>query len=343
MTDYKSAGVDTEAGERAVQLLKSAIKSTFNKNVIGDFGGFAGLFDISEIKKYKHPILTTSTDGVGTKIKIAQALDIHDTIGIDLVAMVINDLIVTGAKPLFLTDYIAIGKVIPEKVEQIVKGIVKGCVEAECALIGGETAEHPGVMAEEDYDLAAAGVGVVEKDELLSSENVEAGDIIYALPSSGLHSNGFSLVRKIISNSNLEKTPSDFANTLGETLLTPTKIYVKDVLRYRERLKSVAHITGSGIAANVARAIPNHLHAVINRSSWSIPVIYSYLQKQSQSDFFELEKVFNMGLGMVLISNKPLDFTVIGEIQKSNSSSQVNVSPKGGIGGTCELQGSYSV
>jgi phosphoribosylformylglycinamidine cyclo-ligase len=213
MTDYKSAGVDTEAGEKAVELMKADIQKTLNKNVLGDFGGFAGMYDIKEIKNYNHPILTTSTDGVGTKIKIAQQLDIHNTIGIDLVAMVLNDLVVSGSKPVFLTDYIAVGKTIPEKIQQIVQGIAIGCQQADCVLIGGETAEHPGAMNEDDYDLAAAAVGVIEKDEILDRNKIKVNDKIYALASSGVHSNGFSLVRKIIKDQDLNQTPQNFTQT----------------------------------------------------------------------------------------------------------------------------------
>lgn len=342
MTDYKSAGVDTEAGEKAVQLMKDSIKRTFNKNVLGNFGGFAGLYDFSEIKNYKHPILTTSTDGVGTKIKIAQSLDIHNTIGIDLVAMVLNDLVVTGSKPLFLTDYIATGKVIPEKIQAIIEGIAKGCEEASCALIGGETAEHPGVMDENDYDLAAAGVGVVEKDELLTSEKVISGDLIYAIPSSGLHSNGFSLVRKIIQDKDLNQTPQDFTQSLGETLLTPTFIYVKEVLRLKNKLHAVSNITGGGIAANIARVIPQHLHAEINREQMHLPIIFKYLQHEGNLEIFEMEKTFNIGVGAALITSEDLPLTVIGTIKKRDENTISDSAPKGGTGGSCSLVGTYN-
>lgn len=341
MTDYKSAGVDTEAGEKAVQLMKASIKKTFNKNVLGDFGGFAGLYDISEIKNYKHPIITTSTDGVGTKIKIAQSLDIHNTIGIDLVAMVLNDLVVTGSKPLFLTDYIATGKVIPEKIQAIVEGIAKGCKEADCSLIGGETAEHPGVMDKHDYDLAAAGVGVVEKEELLTSKKVKAGDSIYVSPSSGLHSNGFSLVRKIIKDENLNQTPQNFTQTLGETLLTPTRIYVKEILNLKHKLHVVSHITGGGIAANVARVLPENLHAELNRESWQVPEIFNYLKHQGNLEIQQMEKIFNMGVGVVLITDQELPLQVIGEVKTTNETTKSDSEPKGGSGGSCSLAGRY--
>jgi len=341
MTDYKSAGVDTEAGEKAVQLMKASIKKTFNKNVLGDFGGFAGLYDIFEIKNYKHPILTSSTDGVGTKIKIAQSLDIHNTIGIDLVAMVLNDLVVTGSKPVFLTDYIAIGKIIPEKIQAIVEGIAKGCEEAECALIGGETAEHPGVMEGNDYDLAAAGVGVVEKEELLNSEKVKPGDFIYALPSSGLHSNGYSLVRKIIQNKKLSQSPQNFTKSLGETLLTPTNIYVKQILELKNKLHAVSNITGGGIAANIARVIPQHLHAEINREQIQLQEIFKYLQHEGNLETLEMEKTFNMGLGAALITDQDLPLHVVGTIKTKEANTASDSAPKGGSGGSCSLMGIY--
>jgi len=341
MTDYKSAGVDTEAGEKAVELMKADIQKTFNKNVLGDFGGFAGMYDIKKIKNYIHPVLTTSTDGVGTKIKIAQQLDIHNTIGIDLVAMVLNDLVVTGSKPLFMTDYIAVGKVIPEKIQQIVEGITNGCKQADCALIGGETAEHPGVMSEDDYDLAAAAVGVVEKSEILDKDKIKISDKIYALSSSGVHSNGFSLVRRIIKDKDLNQTPQNFTQTLGETLLTPTKIYVKEILNLKNKLHAVAHVTGGGIAANIARVIPEHLHAEINRDQILKPEIFNYLQSQGNLETTEMEKTFNMGLGAVLITDQELDLPLIGEIKERTNQTTTDAKPKGGLGGSCSLTGNY--
>jgi phosphoribosylformylglycinamidine cyclo-ligase len=341
MTDYKSAGVDTEAGEKAVELIKADIQKTLNKNVLGDFGGFAGMYDIKEIKNYNHPILTTSTDGVGTKIKIAQALDIHNTIGIDLVAMVLNDLVVSGSKPLFLTDYIAVGKTIPEKIQQIVQGIAVGCQQADCALIGGETAEHPGVMHEEDYDLAAAAVGIIEKDEILDKNKIRVNDKIYALASSGVHSNGFSLVRKLIKNQDLNQTPQNFTQPLGETLLTPTKIYVKEILSLKNKLHAVAHITGGGIAANISRVLPEHLHAEINREQIQKPEIFNYFQNIGNLETLEMEKTFNMGLGAVLITDQDLDLPVIGEIKERTNETSSDAKPKGGTGGSCSLISNY--
>ena len=337
MTDYKSAGVDTEAGEKAVELMKADIQKTLNKNVLGDFGGFAGMYDIKEIKNFNHPILTTSTDGVGTKIKIAQQLEIHNTIGIDLVAMVLNDLVVSGSKPLFLTDYIAVGKIIPEKIQQIVQGIADGCQQADCALIGGETAEHPGVMHEDDYDLAAAGVGIVEKEEILDKSKVKIGDKIYSLASSGVHSNGFSLIRKIVKDKDLDHVPENFTKSLGETLLTPTKIYVKDILNLKDKLHAVAHITGGGIAANIARVLPKNLHAEIYRELIIRPEIFSYLQIQGNIETLEMEKTLNMGLGAALITNQDLDLPIIGQIKERVNPTVSNVKPKGGMGGTCSI------
>lgn len=251
-TTYATAGVDVEAGDRAVELMKSAVAATHNEHVFGQVGGFAGMFDVSFLKDYTRPLLATSTDGVGTKVAIAQALDIHHTIGYDLVGMVVDDIVVSGAKPLFMTDYIACGKVIPERIAGIVRGIAEACKEADVALVGGETAEHPGLLGPDEYDVAGAATGAIEADDLLGAHKVSAGDVIIGLPSSGIHSNGYSLVRRIIADAgwDLNRDVADFGRTLGEELLEPTKVYTGELLSLYERVPgavhSVSHVTGEG-------------------------------------------------------------------------------------------------
>jgi len=271
---YADAGVSIEAGDRAVELLKSKVKKTTRPEVIGDLGGFSGLFRLNTAK-YKSPILASSTDGVGTKLVIAQQLDIHDTIGIDLVAMVVDDLVACGAEPLFLLDYIACGEVVPDKVAEIGAGIADGCRYAGCALLGGETAEHPGVLRPDEYDVSATGVGVVEESEILGRDRVEIGDAVIAMRSSGLHSNGYSLVRHVLLGAGrmrLDTVVEDFGRqrTLGEELLTPTKIYAKDCLGLIEEtdVRAFSHVTGGGIPGNLVRILPEHVDAVVDRASW---------------------------------------------------------------------------
>ncbi|MDQ2836862.1 MAG: phosphoribosylformylglycinamidine cyclo-ligase [Actinomycetota bacterium] len=302
---YAGAGVDIEAGDRAVELMKASVKRTVRPEVLGGLGGFAGLFQL-DLSNYPNPVLATSTDGVGTKLVIAQQLDRHDTIGIDLVAMVIDDLVVVGAEPLFMTDYIATGKVVPEKIATIVAGIAEGCVQAGCALVGGETAEHPGVMGPEDYDISGAGTGVVNADRLLGPERVRAGDVLIAMSSSGVHSNGYSLVRQIIDRAGLalSDTPAELAGrTLGDELLTPTRIYAQDCLRLIADggVHAFSHITGGGLAGNLVRVLPAGLDAVVDRSTWSPLPIFQLLADRGAVSRTELEPAFNLGVGMVAV------------------------------------------
>ncbi|MER5456922.1 phosphoribosylformylglycinamidine cyclo-ligase [Micromonospora sp. NPDC002389] len=304
---YADAGVSIEAGDRAVELLKSKVKQTRRPEVMGDLGGFAGLFRL-DTTKYKNPILASSTDGVGTKLVIAQQMDIHDTVGIDLVAMVVDDLVACGAEPLFLLDYIATGEVVPDRVAEIGAGIADGCRYAGCALLGGETAEHPGVLRPDEYDISATGVGVVEESQILSPERVEVGDVVIAMRSSGLHSNGYSLVRHVLLGAGrmrLDVVIDDFGRqrTLGEELLTPTKIYAQDCLKLiaEAEVRSLAHVTGGGIPGNLVRILPEHVDAVVNRSTWKPQPIFDLVQSKGRIDDPEMEATFNMGVGMFAI------------------------------------------
>ena len=304
---YADAGVSIHAGDRAVELLKSKVKKTTRPEVMGDLGGFAGLFRLNT-SKYKSPILASSTDGVGTKLVIAQQLDIHDTIGIDLVAMVVDDLVACGAEPLFLLDYIACGEVVPDKVAEIGAGIADGCRYAGCALLGGETAEHPGVLRPDEYDVSATGVGVVEESEILGRERVEIGDAVIAMRSSGLHSNGYSLVRHVLLGAGrmrLDSIVDDFGSqrTLGEELLTPTKIYAKDCLGLIEEtdVRAFSHVTGGGIPGNLVRILPEHVDAVVDRASWRPQPIFDLIQAKGRIEDHEMEATFNMGVGMFAI------------------------------------------
>lgn len=327
---YAAAGVDIAAGERAVELMKASVARTGRAGVLGGLGGFAGLFQL-DLARYPAPVLATSTDGVGTKLVIAQQLDKHDTIGIDLVAMVIDDLVVVGAEPLFMTDYIATGKVVPEKIAAIVGGIAEGCVQAGCALIGGETAEHPGVMAPDEYDISGSGVGVVNADAVLSAANVRAGDVLIAMASSGLHSNGYSLVRHIIAAAglSLDSAVAELdGRLLGVELLTPTRIYARDCLELiaatgvtstgfaptgfastgfasagpaSTGVTALAHITGGGLAANLARVLPPDVNAMIDRGSWQPAPIFQLLASAGSVVRAELESAFNLGVGMVAV------------------------------------------
>jgi phosphoribosylformylglycinamidine cyclo-ligase len=311
---YADAGVSIHAGERAVELLKSKVKKTTRPEVMGDLGGFAGLFRLTA-DKYKSPILASSTDGVGTKLVIAQQLDIHDTIGIDLVAMVADDLVACGAEPLFLLDYIACGEVVPDKVAEIGAGIADGCRYAGCALLGGETAEHPGVLRPDEYDVSATGVGVVEESDILGRDRVELGDAIIAMRSSGLHSNGYSLVRHVLLGAGrmrLDSVVDEFGKqrTLGEELLTPTKIYTKDCLGLIEEtdVRAFAHVTGGGIPGNLVRVLPEHVDAVVDRSTWRPQSIFDLIQAKGRIDDGEMEATFNMGVGMfAVVSSEDAD------------------------------------
>jgi len=304
---YAGAGVDIAAGERAVDLIRAAVARTARPEVVGGLGGFAGLFDASKLAGYRRPLLVTAMDGVGTKVVIAQQLGIYDTIGIDLVGMVVDDLVVCGAEPLFLTDYVVCGQVRPERVAAIVSGIAQGCVQAGCALIGGETAEHPGHLAPDDFDLAGAATGVVEADRLLGPERVRPGDVVVAMASTGLHSNGYSLVRHVINRAggalDLGAVPPGLGRPLGEELLTPTRIYARDCLALAEDcdVHAFAHVTGGGLALNLARVLPSHASAVLDRATWRPPPVFGLLAEQGGIAGPEMERVFNLGVGMVAV------------------------------------------
>lgn len=301
---YKAAGVDITAGYKSVELMKQHIKRTLNDGCVSDIGGFGGLFQ-PQLAGMKNPVLVSGTDGVGTKLKIAMLLDKHDTIGVDCVAMCVNDVICCGAKPLFFLDYIACGKNIPEKIAEIVAGVAEGCVQAGCALIGGETAEHPGMMAEDDYDLAGFTVGIVDRDKVFDNKTVKSGDAIIALPSTGVHSNGFSLVRKVfdVENKDINVYSDTLGKTIGEALLTPTKIYVKPVLALAEQvdIKAVSHITGGGFYENIPRSIPEGFTAKIDRSALRILPIFELLQKTGNIPERDMFNTYNMGVGMSLV------------------------------------------
>ncbi len=296
---YKDSGVDVTAGYESVKLMRSHVERTKIEGVFSDLGGFGGMFALPE--GLKNPILVSGTDGVGTKLKIAFALDKHDSIGIDCVAMCVNDVLCSGARPLFFLDYIAVGKNYPEKVAQIVSGVAEGCVQANCALIGGETAEMPGFYPVNEYDLAGFAVGVVERGKILNPSNVKSGDIIIALPSTGVHSNGFSLVRKILAAHDFKRYINEFAKSLGEELLTPTKIYVREVLPVIDKIKSIAHITGGGFYENIPRAFGEGLAAKIELSKIKTLPVFDYIMKAGNLELDEMYHVFNMGVGMILI------------------------------------------
>jgi len=307
---YARAGVDIRAGERAVDLMKAHVSSTSRPEVIGGLGGFAGFFDVSSFKGYRHPVLATSTDGVGTKVAIAAEMGVHGTIGFDLVGMLVDDLVVVGAEPLFVTDYISCGKVVPETIAAIVKGISAACVEAGAALLGGETAEHPGLLGEKEFDLAGATTGVVEYDEILGAKRVREGDRVICLKSSGLHSNGYSLVRHVFSGMSLDAYVDEFGRTLGEELLTPTRVYAQDCLEVvrKGEVHAMSHITGGGLANNLARVMPDNLAACVNRATWSPGPIFTMVQKVGRVSQADIEETLNMGVGMVMIC--PESFSV---------------------------------
>ncbi|MCM1578312.1 MAG: phosphoribosylformylglycinamidine cyclo-ligase [Ruminococcus sp.] len=304
---YKEAGVDVTAGYKAVELMKAHVARTFSSGVLSGLGGFGGMFEL-DTKGISKPVLVSGTDGVGTKIKIAFIMDKHSTVGIDCVAMCVNDIICCGAKPQFFLDYIACGKNIPEKIAEIVSGVAEGCVQAGCALIGGETAEHPGLMPEEEYDLAGFSVGVVDKDKILDPYCQKAGDTVIAVRSSGVHSNGFSLIRKVFSvnEQNLARHQSDLGTTLGECLLTPTRIYVKAVMNLLDNVhvKSISHITGGGFYENIPRSLPEGLTAVIDRSTLRIPPIFELIQKTGKIPERDMFNTFNMGVGLAVVVDK---------------------------------------
>ena len=309
--EYKNAGVDVEAGYASVALMKQYVKKTFGPNVVTDLGGFGGLFSLAG-NKMEDPILVSGTDGVGTKLKVAFLMDKHDTVGIDAVAMCVNDVICCGGSPLFFLDYIASGKNYPEKIASIVKGVADGCVQSHSALIGGETAEHPGLMPEDEYDIAGFSVGIVDRKDVIDGSKVKAGDAIIGLASSGVHSNGFSLVRKIFkldedgAKETLKKDFGVLDRPLGEVLLTPTRIYVKAVeaLRQEVEVKAISHITGGGFYENIPRMLPDYTNAKIEKGSWKIPAIFPLMQKIGDISEHGMYNTYNMGIGMMLVVDK---------------------------------------
>ena len=365
---YADAGVDTAAGDRAVALMKDAVASTMTPAVVGGVGGFAGLVDVSALRDYRRPLLATSTDGVGTKVAIAQALDIHDTIGQDLVGMVVDDIVVVGARPLLMTDYIACGHVVPERIADIVRGVAQACAAVGTPLLGGETAEHPGLMAPDEYDVAGAATGVVEADRMLGAEKVRAGDVLVALGSSGLHSNGYSLVRRVIDHAGwgLEREVPEFGRTLGQELLEPTRLYTRVCLAMLETLSSPAapgpvhalsHITGGGLAANVARVLPAGLIADVDRASWTVPPVFSTVRELGSVPWEDLEGTLNLGVGMVAVvdptavdavlrvaEGSDIPAWVLGEVHEAGTyeaRDRVVSGTKGVDGGAVDIHGAY--
>ena len=303
--DYKNAGVDIEAGYESVELMKKYVKGTMRPEVLGGLGGFSGAFSMEAIKGMEEPVLLSGTDGCGTKVKLAFLLDKHDTIGIDCVAMCVNDVACAGGEPLFFLDYIACGKNYPEKIATIVSGVAEGCKQSGCALIGGETAEHPGLMPEDEYDLAGFTVGVVDKKDIITGENLKAGDVLIGMASTGVHSNGFSLVRKIfkMDKETLNTYHEELGKTLGEALLAPTRIYVKALKNVKEagvRVKACSHITGGGFYENVPRMLPEGKHAVIKKDSYEVPAIFKMMEREGNVEEHMMYHTYNMGIGMIV-------------------------------------------
>ncbi|PZR53546.1 phosphoribosylformylglycinamidine cyclo-ligase [Xylanimonas oleitrophica] len=304
---YAAAGVDTEAGDKAVELMKDAVRRTQGAEVLGGVGGFAGLYDLGALTAYRRPLLATSTDGVGTKVAVAQAMDKHDTIGFDLVGMVVDDIVVVGAKPLFMTDYIATGKVVPERVADIVRGIAQACEVAGTALVGGETAEHPGLLGPDEYDVAGAATGIVEADAVLGPDRVRPGDVLIGMASSGLHSNGYSLVRAVVKHAGweLDRHVDELGRTLGEELLEPTRVYASDVLALAAdeaaQVHAFTHVTGGGLAANLARVLPAGLVATVDRASWQVPAVFGMVRELGKVPVADIEGTLNLGVGMVAV------------------------------------------
>ena len=362
-TTYAAAGVDVEAGERAVALMKASVKAAQRPETVGDFGGFAGLFDASALTRYRRPLLATSTDGVGTKVAVAQAMGRHDTIGIDLVAMVVDDLVVVGAEPLFMTDYIACGSVVPERIAAIVTGIAEGCRRAGVALLGGETAEHPGLLDPDEYDVAGAGTGVVEADAMLGADRVREGDVVIAMGSSGLHSNGYSLARYVLlgeagraAGFSLEGHVDVLGRTLGEELLEPTRIYTLDCLDLMTvaDVRVFSHVTGGGLAANLARVLPSHLAADIERATWRPHAVFDLIGELGHVHRIELERTLNQGIGMfAVVSADSVDVAlarlaargveawVAGAVRSRGEGERGDAEAKGGTGGAVTLVGDH--
>lgn len=358
-TAYQRSGVDTKAGDIAIELMRQDVQNTHKGRVIGGVGGFAGLFDAAALKNYRHPVLATSTDGVGTKIAIAQAMDKHDTIGQDLVAMVIDDIVVVGAEPLFLTDYIAVGKVHPERIAAIVSGIARACDEADVAVVGGETAEHPGILGVDEYDVAAAVTGVVERDELLGPDRVQVGDEVVAVASSGLHSNGYSLVRRIIADAGIGLNDSvpGISHSVGEVLLEPTLVYSSAMMALLRAhpgiVHSASHVTGGGIAQNIQRVMPQGTAFSMERGSWDVPPVFPWLAHQGGFGLDQVEDTWNLGVGLVVICQAGHSADVISSFEASGhrawragvieqaAEGAVAEAAKGVSGGIVELRGSW--
>ncbi len=361
---YAAAGVDVEAGDKAVDLMKEAVRRAQRPEVLGGLGGFAGLFDASALARLHRPVLATSTDGVGTKVAIAQALDRHDTIGFDLVGMVVDDIVVCGAEPLFMTDYIATGKVVPERIAAIVAGIAAGCAQAGVALIGGETAEHPGLLEPDEYDLAGAATGVVEHDAILGAHRVREGDVVLALASSGLHANGFSLVRRIIAQAGwtLHREVAEFGRTLGEELLTPTRVYAADLLTLVRApgitVHALSHVTGGGLAANLARVLPQGLLATVDRGTWTPPAVFQVMAELGRVPRSDLERTLNLGVGflcvlpaaeadaaMAVCRARGIPSWVLGEVTRDpgprDTDTEVTRGAKGVDGGAVRMVGAH--
>lgn len=363
---YASAGVDVEAGDKAVQLMKESVRRAQRPEVLGGLGGFAGLFDASALTRMAHPVLASSTDGVGTKVAIAQALDRHDTIGFDLVGMVVDDIVCCGAEPLFMTDYIATGKVVPERIASIVSGIAAACEQAGVALVGGETAEHPGLLEPDEYDVAGAATGVVERSELLTPDRVQVGDVVLALGSSGLHSNGYSLVRRVFSAAGwaLDRDVPELGSTLGEALLTPTRVYTADLLQLVRTegvdVHALSHVTGGGLAANLARVLPPGVLARVERSTWSPAPIFDLVRRVGNVPQSDLEGTLNQGVGFCAVlpadhadvaqrvaRDAGLDAWVLGEVldraegESSPDLGEIVAAAKGADGGACQVVGSH--
>ncbi len=319
MATYKEAGVDVTAGYKAVDLMKSHVKKTMRPEVLTEIGGFGGLFSL-EGMHYEKPVLVSGTDGVGTKLKIAFLMDRHDTVGIDCVAMCVNDVVCSGAQPLFFLDYVALGKLVPEKVEAIVKGVSNGCIQANCALIGGETAEMPGFYPEDEYDLAGFVVGIVDKDKIINGKTIKPGDTLIGLASSGIHSNGYSLVRKVfnINEQNLGRFNEFLGKSLGEELLTPTRIYVKTILALTSQyeIKGIANVTGGGFIENLPRMMPKGLKLVIEKGTWPVHPVFQLMQQMGSIPDQEMYNTFNMGIGMVLAVSPEIASEVVLEAER---------------------------
>lgn len=362
---YASAGVDIEAGDRAVELMKASVRRATRPEVLGGLGGFAGMFDASRLTGMTRPVLATSTDGVGTKVAIAQAMDRHDTIGFDLVGMVVDDIVVCGAEPLFMTDYIACGSVVPERIAAIVGGIADACHSAGVALVGGETAEHPGLLARDEYDVAGAATGVVEHADILTPDLVRPGDVVLGLASSGLHANGYSLVRRVIAAAgwSLDRDVPELGRTLGEELLIPTRVYAADLLSLlqsaRGGVHALSHVTGGGLAANIARVLPQGVHARLDRSNWVRPAVFDLVAELGRVPQSDLERTLNLGVGFAAVvaleavdaaiahlQGKGIETWVLGEIFAADGAPvedgvEVVHGAKGVDGGSVQLVGQH--